>query len=192
MQIKSLLLIFRTVMAWSIETQNFQVWHLSQPRKEIRFLLVNYMILNKWLTRENTKTVRKYWFHVYFRRRLTSSYRKSKFRTISVLTTFLFACLSLRLKAELQRSIQVLVKCYRTIRDISQVDRIIIDAMQDTMKQEIGPLEVVVTALKKRKMKCYGHVLRGKQSFHCHPARSQLRQKKKGQAKRKGTDIVSE
>ena len=78
-----------------------------------------------------------------------------------VTSIFLYACESWTLTALLQRKIQVMeVRCYRKILRISYKDHVTNEEVCATIKQTIGPLEDLLTIVKRRKLQWYGHVSR--------------------------------
>ena len=52
------------------------------------------------------------------------------------------------------------MRCYRTILGISYMDHITNDQIRSTIRQHIGPYEDLLTTVKKRKLRWYGHVTR--------------------------------
>ena len=50
--------------------------------------------------------------------------------------------------------------CFRKLLDISCRDHITKDAIRDTIRQAIGPYDDILTTVKKRKLKRFGHVSR--------------------------------
>ena len=52
------------------------------------------------------------------------------------------------------------MRCFRKLLGISYKDHITNDAIRDTIRQAIGPYDDILTTVKKRKLKWYGHVSR--------------------------------
>ena len=78
-----------------------------------------------------------------------------------VTSTFLYACESWTLTAELQRRIQAMkMRCYRKILRISYKDHVINEEVRAKIQQAIGPQENLLTIVKRRKLQWYGHVSR--------------------------------
>ena len=50
------------------------------------------------------------------------------------------------------------VRCFRKLLGISYRDHITNDAIKDRIRQAIGPYDDILTTLKKRKLKWFGHV----------------------------------
>lgn len=78
-----------------------------------------------------------------------------------VISVFLYACESWTLTSELQRRIQALeMRCYRRILNISYKDHVTNEEVSNKIKGAIGPYEDLLSIVKKRKLKWYGHVSR--------------------------------
>ena len=66
---------------------------------------------------------------------------------------------------ELQRKVQAMeMSCYRNIFFISYKDHITNEEVHNRIQQAIGPYEDLLSTVKRRKMKWYGHVSRKKKS----------------------------
>ncbi|KAK3887821.1 hypothetical protein Pcinc_008100 [Petrolisthes cinctipes] len=86
---------------------------------------------------------------------------KVRFLRALVLSIFLYACDTWTLTAELQRRIQTLeMRCYRTILGISYLSHTSNDQVRTTIQQHIGPYDDLLTIVKERKLRWYGHVTR--------------------------------
>ena len=78
-----------------------------------------------------------------------------------VTSSFLYACESWTLKAELQRRIQAMeMRCYCKILLISYDDHGNNEEVRAKIQQAIGPNEDLLTIVKKRKLQWYGPVSR--------------------------------
>ncbi|KAI0238997.1 Tctex1 domain-containing protein 1 [Lamellibrachia satsuma] len=78
-----------------------------------------------------------------------------------VMSIFLYACETWTLSADLQKKIQAMeMRCFRKILHISYKDHVTNDAVRNKIKQAIGPYDDLLTTVKKRKLKWYGHVSR--------------------------------
>ena len=78
-----------------------------------------------------------------------------------VTSTFLYACESWTLTAELQRRIQAMeMRCYRKILRISYKDHVTNEEVCAKIQQAIGPHKDLLTIVKRRKLQWYGHVSR--------------------------------
>ena len=88
---------------------------------------------------------------------------KSKIRLMRslVISIFLYACESWTLTADIERRIQATeMRCFRKLFGISYKDRITNEEVRNRIWQAIGPYEDLLTTVKKRKLKWYGHVSR--------------------------------
>ena len=88
---------------------------------------------------------------------------RSKIRLMRSLVTsiFLYVCESWTLIAELQRRIQAMeMRCYRKILHISYKGRLTNEEVRAKIQQAIGPHEDLLTIVKRRKLRSYGHVSR--------------------------------
>ena len=78
-----------------------------------------------------------------------------------VTSIFLYVCESWTLTAELQRRIQAMeMRCYRKILQISYKDHVTNEEVHAKIQQAIGPLEDLLTIVKRHKLQWYGHVSR--------------------------------
>ena len=78
-----------------------------------------------------------------------------------VTSIFLYACESWTLTTELQRRIQAMeMRCYRKILRISYKDHVTNEEVRTNIQQAIGPLEDLLTIVKRRKLQWYGHLFR--------------------------------
>ena len=87
----------------------------------------------------------------------------SKIRLMRFLVTFIFlyACEPWTLTAELQRRIQAMeTRCYRKVLRISYKDHVTNEEVRAKIQRAIGPLEDLLTIVKRRKLQWYGHVSR--------------------------------
>ena len=86
----------------------------------------------------------------------------SKIRLMrSHLHIFLYACESWTLTAEFQRRIQAMeMRCYRKILHISYKDHVTEEGVRAKIQLAIIPYEDLLTIVKRRKLKWYGHVSR--------------------------------
>ena len=87
----------------------------------------------------------------------------SKLRLMRSFDTFIFlyACESWTLKAELQRRTQAIkMRCYRKILHTSYKAHVTNKEVRAKIQQAIGPHEVLLTIVKRRKLQWYGHVSR--------------------------------
>ena len=77
------------------------------------------------------------------------------------LSVFLYVCKSWTLTAELQRRTQAMeMRCYRKILGIHYTDHVTNEEVHNKITDAIGPHDDLLTAVKKRKLKWYGHTSR--------------------------------
>ena len=77
------------------------------------------------------------------------------------MSIFLYACETWTLTAEIERRIQTYeMRCFRKLLDISYRDHITNEEVKARIGNAIGPYEDLLTSVKRRKMKWYGHVTR--------------------------------
>ena len=78
-----------------------------------------------------------------------------------ILSTFLYACGSWTLTAEIERMIQSLeVRCYRRPLNISSKDHVTKEEVRNRIQNAIGVHGDLLTMVKKRKLGWYGHISR--------------------------------
>ena len=78
-----------------------------------------------------------------------------------VISIFLYACETWTLTADTERRIQAVeMRCFRRLLGISYQDHITNEEVRNRIRQAIGPHEDLLTTVKKRKLKWYGHVSR--------------------------------
>ena len=77
-----------------------------------------------------------------------------------ILCTFLYACESWTLTAEIERRIQALeMRCYRRLLNISYKDHVTNEEVRNRIQNAIGAHDDL-TMVKKRKLRWYGHISR--------------------------------
>ena len=78
-----------------------------------------------------------------------------------ILSTFLYACESWNLTAEIERRIQALeMRCYRRLLNISYKDHVTNEEVRNRIQNAIGVHDDLLTMVKKRKLRWYGHISR--------------------------------
>lgn len=78
-----------------------------------------------------------------------------------VTSIFLYACESWTLTADIERRIQAVeMRCFRRLLNISYRDHISNQEVRKRIGQAIGPYDDLLTIVKKRKLRWYGHVTR--------------------------------
>ena len=78
-----------------------------------------------------------------------------------VMSIFLYACESWTLIAYTERRIQAMeMRCFRKLLGITYRDHISNEEVRNRTRQAIGPHEDLLTTVKRRKLKLYGHITR--------------------------------
>ena len=86
---------------------------------------------------------------------------KVKLMRTLILSTFLYACESLTLTAEIERRIQALeMRCYRRLLNISYKDHVTNEEVRNRIQNATGVHDDLLTKVKKRKLRWYGHISR--------------------------------
>ena len=86
---------------------------------------------------------------------------KVKLMRTLILSTFLYACESWTLTAEIERRIQALeMRCYRRLLNISYKDHVTNEEVRNRIQNAIGVHDDLPTMVKKRKLRWYGHISR--------------------------------
>ena len=76
-----------------------------------------------------------------------------------VLSTFLYACESWTVTAEIERRIQALeMRCYRRRLNISYKDHVTNEEVRNRIQNAIGVHDDLLTMVKKRKLRWYGNI----------------------------------
>ena len=87
---------------------------------------------------------------------ISSKIRLMRFLAMSI---FLYACETWAITADIERRIQALeMRCFRKLLCISYRDHITNEAVKARTGNAIGPYEDLLTLMKRRKLKWYGHV----------------------------------
>ena len=78
-----------------------------------------------------------------------------------ILSTFLYACESWTLTAEFERRMQALeMRCYRRLLNIPYKDHVTKEEVRMRIQNAIGVHDDLLTMVKKRKLRWYGHISR--------------------------------
>ena len=86
---------------------------------------------------------------------------KVKLMWTLILSTFLYACESWTLIAEIERRIQALeIRCYRRLLNISYKDHVTNEKVRNRIQNAIGVHDDLLTTVKKRKLRWYDHISR--------------------------------
>ena len=86
---------------------------------------------------------------------------KVKLMRTPILSTFLYACESWTLTAEIERRIQALeMRWYRRLRNISYEDHVTNEEVRNRIQNAIGVHDDLLTMVKKRKLRWYANISR--------------------------------
>ena len=78
-----------------------------------------------------------------------------------VISIFLYACESWNLTAELEKRTQAFeMRCYRRLMNISYKDHVTNEEVRRKIQAAIGEYDELLTLVKKRKLRWFGHVSR--------------------------------
>ena len=98
---------------------------------------------------------------IIWRDRNISLASKVKLMRTLILSTFLYACESWILTAEIERRIQALeMRCYRRLQNISYKDLVTNEEVRNRIQNAIGVHDDLLNMVKKRKLRWYGHISR--------------------------------
>ena len=86
---------------------------------------------------------------------------KVKLMRMLILSTFLYACESWTLTAEIERRIQALeIRCNSRLLNIPYKDHVTNEEVRNRIQNAIGVHDDLLTMVKKRKLRWYGHISR--------------------------------
>ena len=92
---------------------------------------------------------------IIWRDRKISLASKVKLMRTLILSTFLYACESWTLTAEIERRIQAHeMRCYRRLLNISYKDHVTNEEVRNRIQKVIGVHDDLLTMVKKRKLRC--------------------------------------
>ena len=120
---------------------------------------------------------------------------KSKLKLLHalVLSIFLYACESWTLTAELQKKIQAVeMRCFRRVLGISYTEHITNEEVRRTIRQHISQYEDLLTTVKKRKLRWYGHVMRSNGLAKTILQGTVQGKRKRGRQKKKWADNIAD
>ena len=110
-----------------------------------------------------------------------------------VCSVFLYACETWTLTAELNKRIQATeMRCFRRILGISYKDHITNEEVINRIKQASGPYEDLLTTIKRRKLKWFGHVTRGNGLVKTVLQGTVRGQRKRGRQRKRWEDNITE
>ena len=110
-----------------------------------------------------------------------------------VMSIFLYACESWTLTADLERRIQAMeMRCFRRLLGISYKDHITNEEVRNRVRQAIGPHEDLLTTVRRRKLKWYGHVSRSSGLAKTVLQGTVQGKRKRGRQRKRWEDNISE
>ena len=109
-----------------------------------------------------------------------------------ILSTFLYACESWTLTAEIERRIQALeMRCYRRLLNISYKDHVT-NEVRNRIQNAIGVHDDLLTMVKKRKLRWYGHISRSSGMAKEIPQGTLKGARRRGRQKKRWKDNIKE
>ena len=117
---------------------------------------------------------------------------KVKLMRSLVNSIFLFACESLTLTAELMKRTQAFeMRCYRRLLNISYKDHVTNEEVRRKIQAAIGEYDELLTLVKKRKLRWFGHVSRSS-GLAKTILQGTVKGKKRGRQKKRWEDKINE
>ena len=118
---------------------------------------------------------------------------KVKLMRMLILSTFLYACESCTLTAEIERRIHVLeMRCYRRLLNISYKDHVTNEEVRNRIQNETGVHDDLLSMVKKRKLRWYGHISRSSGMAKTIRQGIVKRARKRGRQKKRWEDNITE
>ena len=110
-----------------------------------------------------------------------------------ILSTFLYACESWTLTAEIERRIKALeMRCYRRLLNISYKDHVMNEEVRNRIQKAIGEHDDLLTMVKKRKLRWYGLISRSSGIAKTILQGTVKGARKKGRQKKRWEDNIKE
>ena len=110
-----------------------------------------------------------------------------------VISIFLYACESWTLTAELERGTQAFeMRCYRRILNISYKDHVTNEEVRRKIQAAIGEYDELLTLVKKRKLRRFGHVSRSSGLAKTILQGTAKGKRKRGRQKKRWEDNIKE
>ena len=110
-----------------------------------------------------------------------------------VVSIILYACETWTLTAELERQIQATeMRCFRRLLGISYRDHVINEEVRNTNRHAIGPYGDLITTVRKRKLRWYGHITRSTELAKMILQGTVQGGRQKGRQKKRWEDNISE
>ena len=118
---------------------------------------------------------------------------KVKLMRTLILSTFLYACESWTMTAEIERRIQTLeMRCYRRLLNISYKDHVTNEEIHNRIQNAIGVHDDLLTMVKKQKLRWYGYVSRSSGMAETILQGTVKRARRRGRQKKKWEDNIKE
>ena len=110
-----------------------------------------------------------------------------------VISIFLYACESWTLTAELKKRMQAFeMRCYRRLLNISYKDHMTNEKVRQKIQAVIGEYDELLTLVKKRKLRRFGHVSRCSALAKTILQGTVKRQRKRGRQKKRWEDNIKD
>ena len=114
------------------------------------------------------------------------------FRSL-VISILLYACETWTLTTELERKIQATeIRCFRRLLGISCRDHVTNEEVRNTISHAIAPYEDLITTVRKRKLRWYGHITRSTGLVNVILQGTVQGRRRKGRQKKRCRDNISE
>ena len=118
---------------------------------------------------------------------------KVKLMRTLILSTFLYAYESWTLTAEIERRIQAFeMRCYRSLLNISYKDHVTNEEVRNRIQNAIGVHDDLLTIVKKRKLRWYGHISRSSGIAKTVLQGTVKRARKRGRQEKRWEDNIKE
>ena len=118
---------------------------------------------------------------------------KVKLMRSPVISIFLYSCELWTLTAELEKKTQAFeMRCYQRLLNTSHKDHVTNEEVHRKIQAAIGEYDELLSLVKKRKLRWFGHVLRSSSSAKTILQGTVKRQRKRGRQKKRWEDNLSE
>ena len=118
---------------------------------------------------------------------------KVKLMQMLILSTFLYDCESWILTGEIERRIQALeMRCYRRLLNISYKDHVMNEEVRSRIQYVTGVHDDLLTMVKKRKLRWYGHISRSSGMAKTILQRTVKVARRRGRQKKRWEDNIKE
>ena len=128
-----------------------------------------------------------------WRSKTISLYSKIRLMRSLAMAVFMYGCETWTLTADLQKRIRAMeMRCLRKILNISYKDRVTNEAVRERITNVLGPHEDLLSAIKSRKLRWYGHVARSEGLAKTILQGTVRGGRKRGRQKRRWDDDIKE